>query len=128
MADNDEKKDGIVPIPDVLDQAKTPVKQEKINEMGNPKQLIDYTEKTPPQNHEKQPEKVSLRQWFNNLGWQESPFTFAITPYLFVGYSNQITYMHVLSTFLIKYFPAIPHAATIIVSFSILFIVTNIVL
>lgn len=47
---------------------------------------------------------------------------------LILGYLIAITYMHVLSTFLMKYFPAIPHAATNIVSFTILFIVTNIVL
>lgn len=47
---------------------------------------------------------------------------------LILGYLIAITYMNVLSTFLLMYFPAIPQAAANIVSFAIIFIITNIVL
>ena len=90
MVENDEIKDGLVPVPGNLVSDSRLLEGQKPTEMGKPKDLKDYIREEPPKNPQKTPERVSLREWFKNLGWRESPFTFAITPYLFVGYESQI--------------------------------------
>ena len=47
---------------------------------------------------------------------------------LILGYLVAITYLNILSTFIIKYIPSLPNAAANIISFALLFIITNIIL
>lgn len=47
---------------------------------------------------------------------------------LILGYLIAITYLDILSTLILKYIPTLPNAAANIISFAIIFIITNIIL
>jgi membrane protein required for colicin V production len=47
---------------------------------------------------------------------------------LILGYLIAITYLNILSALILKYIPALPTAAANIISFAIIFIITNIIL